>query len=570
MRILTTGAGLGLALFLTASSEAQSITTLVIEGDVIPGLGTVTSIWNLDVNNNGDWVVEIDTDNPSTDDDNAIIQNGTLVYTENQGLATPPGSFLVTFDSMALNEANVFTSNWGLDGTAGSSDDSGLYYNGTLLIQEGANSTAAGFSAGTPYRGFFETYNSDNNQFVVLASVDDPAIASTVDRALVLIAHDGAGALVSETVVIKEGDQPLPGRFVTEIQTGQHDVDFSQAGHVAYILDIDGATTDDTLIYVDGTLIAQEGSPSGVVPGVNWSSGLSSAVLDVNNNGQLLFHGDLDTGGTADDRVIVFDGTIIAREGFGHPAIPVGTVFTSFGSSGPMYCSDNGDVVFYGDWDDVDTTIDTGLFVNDELVVQEGVTMINGLVVDDVRGISDGFRMSDDGRYVVFEAVLAGGLEGAFLLDRGTDAITICEGDGSVVACPCGNESTPGAGEGCRNSQGHGAILSVTGSLSVSAGSAVFSATQARPLQPGMLVQGATLVQVPFKDGILCTGNPTERVEIAFTNANGDAMTTGNIPALGNVSPGDTRHYQYWYRDPALSPCGSGSNFSQGLTILWE
>jgi len=569
MRIFTTGAGLGLALVATGTTHAQSITTLVLEGDTVAGVGDVTTIGNIDVNNNGDWVVEVDTNNPVIDDDNAIIANGVMVYQENQSLAAPPGTNLDGFDSMSLNEANRFSSNWTLAGTSGSSDNSGLFFDGVLMIQEGTVSTAAGFSAGTVYTGYFETYNTDNNAFMVLASIDDPLIAGTTNRGLVLITHDGAGNLVSETVLYKETDL-LPGQteLLDDFQTGQHDLDYSQNGHVAFIADLLGDTSVDSAIYVDGTLIAQEGSDSGVVPGTNWSSGLSSSVLDVNNLGQLIFHGDLDTV-SSEDRVIVFDGTIIAREGTGHPDIPAGTVFTSFGS-GPVYCSDNGDTVFYGDWDDADTDIDTGLFINGELVVQEGVTMIGGLVVDTLRGVSDGFRMSDDGRYVVFEAILEGGLEGAFLIDRGPRPTTICLGDGSGTACPCVNESALGAGEGCSNSQGHGAILSVAGSLTVAGADTVFSATQARPSQPGMLVQGVNLIGIPFKDGILCMGAPTERVEVAFTDVNGDAATLGDIATLGNVSPGDTRHYQYWYRDPNISPCGFGSNFSQGLTIEWQ
>jgi hypothetical protein len=569
MRTLTSVASLGLAFSLTPTAHAQTISTLVIEGDSIAGLGVVTSILNLDVNNKGDWVVEIDTNNSNTDADTAIINNFARIYTENQSLLLPVGSLLDSFDSMSLNEANLFSSNWTMDGTPGPNDGSGLFYGGALLIQAGSLTTAPEFSVGTVYTGYFETWNRDNNSFLALCSLDDPLIASTTDRGLMVITHDGAGNLVSETAFLKEGDIPAgQTEALTDFQTGPHDLDYSQNGHIAYIVDLAGDTLVDSAIYVNNTIIAQEGSPSGIVAGVNWSS-LALSVLDVNNNGQLAFHGDLDSGFSSDDRVIVFDGTIIAREGSGHPAIPAGMVFTSFGS-GPVCCSDFGDVLYYGDWDDPNAAIDTGLFINDELIVQEGVTMINGLLVEDVQSIGEGLRMSDDGRYVIFEANLTGNFEGAFLLDRSTDAITICEGDGSVVPCPCGNESTFGSGEGCKNSQGHGAILSATGFFSVSGGSTVFFVEQARPSQPGMIVQGATLTGVPFKDGILCMGNPTERVEVAFTNASGDAMTVGDIPALGNVSPGDTRHYQYWYRDPALTPCGSGSNFSQGLTIDWQ
>jgi hypothetical protein len=63
--------------------------------------------------------------------------------------------------------------------------------------------------------------------------------------------------------------------------------------------------------------------------------------------------------------------------------------------------------------------VDTGLFLNDLLVVQEGVTTIGGLVVDNLRGIQDGYGLSPDGEWVIFEAELAGGSEGAFLIDVG-------------------------------------------------------------------------------------------------------------------------------------------------------
>ena len=49
-------------LALATPVAAQSITPLVQDGDVVPGVGAVTSIQNLAVDSAGSWIVEVDTD----------------------------------------------------------------------------------------------------------------------------------------------------------------------------------------------------------------------------------------------------------------------------------------------------------------------------------------------------------------------------------------------------------------------------------------------------------------------------------------------------------------------------
>lgn len=69
----------------------------------------------------------------------------------------------------------------------------------------------------------------------------------------------------------------------------------------------------------------------------------------------------------------------------------------------------------------------------------------------------------------------------------------------------------------------------------------------------------------------MCMWNPTERLELMFLNATGSSTTTSSIAAEGNLTPGVTRFYQQWFREPGgVSPFGTGSNDSQALSIQFH
>ena len=155
----------------------------------------------------------------------------------------------------------------------------------------------------------------------------------------------------------------------------------------------------------------------------------------------------------------------------------------------------------------------------------------------------------------------------------GGNAITpFCFGDGTGAACPCGNAGS--AGSGCANGTfSTGAQLTWIGTESVGAADLVLEAAGSTPSQPGLFFQGDNAIGggagSPFGYGLRCAGGAVVRLEVVFADALGVATTSVDIVAVGGNTPGVTRRYQWWYRDPQGSPCGATFNLSNGIEVTW-
>jgi hypothetical protein len=414
-----------LALSLAAPAYAGTtfvLTPIAVEGDSAASIARITTIDNLAVNDGGTWLVEVDTDFADTNTDGLLLRNGALDLREGQALVLPAGSTLDSFDSITLNNAGHSGWNFFLANTGSTTTDSGIFFDANLVLQESFISTSPSFSPGTPYIGFFDAKINDSDQIMVVASIDDPAIATTVDRAMVRLQLTPGGVLVSETVVAKEGDL-LPGQTETvfDFGTGPHQSAFNDGGDILYFADLNGVTTADGTIYRNTTLLAQEGSPSPVA-GRNYEL-LSSRGMDLSDGGDVVFKANLD-GATTDDEVIIKNGAVFRREGDTLPVI-AGSLFTAFGvTSGPVQVDNAGNVLWFGDWDNPDLDKDTALFLNDEIVVAEG-EQIGSMVVDEISNGDDAFQLSDDGHWIVFEATLVGGISVAFLVEVIDDTVPV-------------------------------------------------------------------------------------------------------------------------------------------------
>jgi len=143
------------------------------------------------------------------------------------------------------------------------------------------------------------------------------------------------------------------------------------------------------------------------------------------------------------------------------------------------------------------------------------------------------------------------------------------------AACPCGNNSLPGSGQGCMNSTGQGAMLLGSGLTSLSADGLVLNVSNL-PI-PGsgtgfaLFFQGDAATNVPFQDGRRCVSGAQVRLA---TKSHTGGMTSfpqggdNSVSVEGFVGGPGARYYQVWYRN-VIGPCGTGSNVSNGLSVIW-
>ena len=142
-----------------------------------------------------------------------------------------------------------------------------------------------------------------------------------------------------------------------------------------------------------------------------------------------------------------------------------------------------------------------------------------------------------------------------------------CFGDGSGEACPCQNPG--GTKEGCANSTGSGAVLSVVGYPVIGADTARLIAAQCPANTVGMFFSSdTTITGFGAGDGLRCIGGSITRLGLVQTGASGVATSNGALSLIEGLQGGELRHYQFWFRDLS-GPCGGGSNFTNARSIQW-
>ena len=416
---------------LGGDSQPFTITAVVLEGDDVPDIGAVLEINNVSVNNDGEWIIEAETDHAG-DCPNVLLRGGVLLLRQCEPLDEPQGAFIFDFGSVNIN--NSGSSGWEFD-LYSKDAIQGVYLNTDLLLLEGDISTAKDFTPGTTYAWFFGTKinNNDPPQILLNAEVDDPNIPGSDDRALVIITPNADGPGVTETVVFKEGDI-LPGQTEPIISfanffTGLYAL--NDAGDVMF-----GARIEDPIllrvVYINGLLVAEEGGPS-PIEGRNWNHLWVAASVDLNSRGDHVLRGGLDGDPQTSTLIARNDEKLVQR---GDVLPGTNGALISMPAIRPVLINDLGQVLWLGRWDNpADDSVLQGLLLDLTFLVREGVPTEEGFVFKSLAPDAlQAFAMSDNGRYIIFEADLFDNTNGAFLIDFGAPCPWDLDGSGSVGA----------------------------------------------------------------------------------------------------------------------------------------
>jgi hypothetical protein len=120
------------------------------------------------------------------------------------------------------------------------------------------------------------------------------------------------------------------------------------------------------------------------------------------------------------------------------------------------------------------------------------------------------------------------------------------------------------------NSAGPGAVISTTGSTSMTANSFGLVASGCPANKPGLFFVGPQQALIPLGDGTRCITGPLKRFGVIFSSGAGVysmGVDFNTLPGGLVISPGESVNFQCWYRDVAAGL--SGFNLSDGSNVVF-
>lgn len=394
------------ALVLPGLAAAQTPQIIVQRGQAIPGVGNAGALQKFCINNDGEWLVLTNTNNPDEDIDEVILRNGFLTLQEGTVVGNPMGASIDEFGSLNINATGDSFWEFKLDNPGSASIDEGLFMNTKLIALEGELLNTPGYGRTAEWFMFNGiTEGNDNNQILVGCEVNDPTIAGFSDQGLLLVTTDGNGNILNTIDIVHEGGQvpelgfTVPANGFPYTLTTQ--VDLNNRGDVIWQARLSNAGANDRAVFVNDKVILREGDNS-PLPGFFWNS-LSNVRVSLNDNGDWLVLGGLN--GPQNRRaLLVINNEKVVRERETFPAIAP-YLLDNFANGTPLFCTNSGEAIYRAQWTGP-TSTDTGILLNLEVIARTGVTRLDNVTIDEFIDNEHAIAVSPSGRHVLFECTL--------------------------------------------------------------------------------------------------------------------------------------------------------------------
>ena len=341
-----------------AAQPQMQFTVLAMEGETIPGHGPITAIDKVAVNDNGEWMVFVNSF--SSTNDEFVLVNGNVVYREGDIVTNPfTEQFTVrSFSSVspAINNAGETVFNLSLI-DSNNTVESGLYRPANGYLAGEFDVVENGPTYFADWQSFSYVNINDNREIFVLGSIDEIFTPGTFNRGLVKGTLNAAldtvldwEILQVEGVTIPGRSSPLEGSQVTSSQ-----ISFNNAGQYMWVALLQDDTPEqeavDEVIMLGSQPLAQEGTPS-IIPGRDWGQATSTnSAVNLNNAGGYIYRARL-AGDSATDQILVVDGQKFIQKGDANPALPQYQITSLATGAMPVRIADNGDVVWFAAWND--------------------------------------------------------------------------------------------------------------------------------------------------------------------------------------------------------------------------
>lgn len=554
------GLALG-ALSLAALARAQDVTPIVLTGGSVGTLpGPVLDILGVEVDSQGEWLVRYRVASvvPTLHGDVVVGSSLGTVWRERDPIPLLGGVRIGQIGGITATESPGTLGTLQLQG-----GQRGLFLDQVPLIMAGDPVVAVGASPGSVWTAFHEPKSAFRayDQFVLVRGIiDDPSVPGPNDDVLVR-ARLAPFGLSGPAVIAYKGlsISPLPGP-VEAIASTPNGVALAANGHVLWVADLaTGSSTDDDIVMFDWFELMREGQP---VFGTaqRWGA-LADAAVSLNAAGEWAVRAKLDAPWPVDEIIARNTGPFVV-EGGSLPAISpyafrATNAAAAFGT-GAVELDEEGHLLWFGRWDDPNVSDASALFLDDRILVQAGVTQVQGRTLLSIGDGPGDYALSPGGGFAVFRGVLGGPgqpQEGAFLvrLQIGRSY------------CPAMSSST-----------GLAAQLYGFGSPFVAQNALRLEASVLPPNALSLLLVGSTAAFIHFpggSQGTLCLGGQIGRF-MALAGSSGPAghyaraIDLSVLPLAGGTGaaiPGTTLRFQCWFRDANPAPT---SNFTEALELL--